>query len=189
MTEKLIRLQARRNSRLISSSDDFLVKHSTSSDLAIYGGENIDLSTAIVGIDLGNVMIKHRKPMPDAMRVVRRLKDEIFGDRMFIVSRVNEEQKIRATAFVTGDEFRETRIPFEQVYFCSERCEKGPICARLGITHHIDDQPEVMYHMPQSVHTRILFDPKEEEMQKFEGRLSKCIIMRSWLEVEKYFFP
>jgi hypothetical protein len=140
----------------------------------------------VVGIDLGNTIIKHRKPLPDAFRVIRRLIDERFGERLHIVSRVDEQQEIRARAFVTGHEFQSALgIPLTRVHFCRERHEKGPICERLRITHFIDDRPEVMVYMPTSVIRKVLFDPDQADLDTCASLLGDFNIARSWLDVER----
>jgi len=140
----------------------------------------------ILGIDLGNTIIKHRSPMPDAFRVIRRLIDERFGNNVHIVSRVSPEQEIRARAFVTGEHFqKELAIPLNRVHFCGERHEKGPICKQINVTHFIDDRPEVMSAMPPSVVRKILLDPDETDLRLFASRLGDFNIARSWLDVER----
>ena len=139
----------------------------------------------ILGIDLGNTLIQRREPLPHAFRVVKHLIDERFGDRVHIVSRVSPEQEIRARIFVTGAEFQtHLGIPTERVHFCRERHEKGPICHKIGITHFIDDRPEVMVHMPTIVTHRILFNPNQDDLAKVKKQLGAILQAKDWLEVE-----
>ncbi len=141
----------------------------------------------IIGIDLGNTLIRRREVMPHAFRVVRRLIEERFGENTHIVSRVSPEQEIRARAFVTGSEFQSNLgIPIERVHFCRERHEKGPICHRIGITHFIDDRPEVMVHMPTIVTHRILFNPNPDDLAKVKDQLGAILQVKDWLEVESF---
>jgi hypothetical protein len=144
----------------------------------------------ILGIDLGNTIIKHRQVLPDAFRVIRRLIDERFGKNVHIVSRVTPEQEIRARAFVTNEQFqRELGIPLERVHFCRERHEKGPICEKIQATHFIDDRPEVMAHMPKTLARPILFDPTSEDIEAFPFDIKKIPIVRTWREVETLLLP
>jgi hypothetical protein len=148
------------------------------------------MQTEILGIDLGNTVIKDRRPLPDAFRVIRRLMDERFGSNVHIVSRVNAEQKKRARAFVTSPDFvRNVGIPLDRVHFCPERRDKAEICSRLLITHMIDDRPEVHLFMPQCVKEKILFDPTYADLEAWRPHIYSMIILRSWLAVEKHFFP
>jgi len=143
-------------------------------------------TNGILGIDLGNTIIKNRQVLPDAFRVIRRLIDERFGVNVHIVSRVNPEQEIRARAFVTSEHFKsQLSIPLSRVHFCRERREKGPICKRIGITHFIDDRPEIMAVMPPSVVRKILFDPDETDLRQFASRLGDFNVAHSWLDVER----
>jgi len=144
----------------------------------------------VLGIDLGNTVVKHNLPLPESFRVIRRLIDECFGERVHIVSRVNEAQEVRARAFVTSPEFVEkVTIPISRVHFCALRHEKASICERLGITHMIDDRPDVLLHMPSCVRERILFSPTEKDLVDWETQIRTMKIMNSWLEIESHFFP
>lgn len=141
----------------------------------------------ILGIDLGNTLIKERKPMRDAYRVVTELSKLYFGPRIHIVSRVDEEQERRARTFVTSEPFiKGTGIPLRRVHFCRERSEKAAICAKFGITHFIDDRPEVMRHLGKGV-TKILFDPIAEDHEQFQNSLGGVYTVSSWNEVENLF--
>lgn len=140
----------------------------------------------VLGIDLGNTIIYKREPLPDAFRVIRELINKRFGERVYIVSRVNPEQEIRARAFVTSLEFTtHINIPIERVHFCRERHEKGPICKKMGITHFVDDRPEVMAHMPDTVIKKILFNPDPHEWCNYKQKLEGTFIVKSWVDVEK----
>lgn len=144
------------------------------------------MKNEILGIDLGNTIIKNRVPLPDAFRVIRLLIERRFRDRVVIVSRVNEEQEVRARAFVTSKAFvSEVGIPLERVHFCRKRDQKGPICKRLGITHFIDDRPEVMAFMPESVVHKILFNPDHIDFQTFANQIGEYSIVNDWNGVER----
>ncbi len=136
-----------------------------------------------IGIDLGNTLIVNRQPLPDALQVTGMLRKR-FGEHIYIISRVNEEQEKRARAFVTSEIFVQTTgIPFSRVHFCRERHEKAPIARELGLTHFIDDRPEVMSHMP-FVRDRILFNPDSDDLMRFFEEVSGPFVVRSWLEVK-----
>lgn len=141
--------------------------------------------TCRIGFDLGNTIVRKGEPIPDAFRVIRRLIDEKFGDHSYIISKVNKDQEVRARAFVNRPDFKEmVGIPIERIHFCRERHEKGPICRRLELTHFVDDRPQVMVHMPDSVTHRILFQPDWSTCQEFQVHLHTAFTVRSWKEIE-----
>lgn len=142
----------------------------------------------ILGIDLGNTLFnKENYPdFPDSLRVVRRLAIERFGFKnIHIVSRVTPEQEKRALIYVSRQIFKDkTRITLDRVHFCRERHEKGPICEILGITHFIDDRPDVLIHMPTNVKP-ILFNPRTEDRATYTKEIRSMYIVENWLEIER----
>jgi hypothetical protein len=144
----------------------------------------------VVGIDLGNTIIRHRDALPHAIRVIARLVNERFGTNVHIVSRVSPEQEIRARAWLKNSGFHpETGVLKLNVHFCAERHEKAPIAKQIGATHFIDDRPEVMIHMPH-VPYRILFDPDPDDMLKFRDQLGSGVLsVKDWLAVESLLIP
>jgi hypothetical protein len=144
----------------------------------------------VLGIDLGKTIVtidgeSQKVAFPDAIRVIRRLARERFEGRVHIVSKVDEGQKKRALEWLDESGFyEETGVQRESVHFCAERREKAPICRTLGITHFIDDRPEVMSHM-QDIPHRFLFRSIEEDVKAYEDKLSGVIHVKSWIEIEK----
>ena len=150
--------------------------------------KNITRSEAI-GFDIGNTImnssIKTKRPFPQSFRIIKRLTDERFGDKSYVVSKVNLEQEIRVKAWIKKNGLPEkTGIIPENIFFCRERHDKAPICNSLGITHFIDDRPEVLSHM-ESVPHRILFRGDKDDFKRFESKLHGVIRVKTWTEVEK----
>ncbi len=142
----------------------------------------------ILGIDLGYTILDNpnKKEFPESFRVIRRLAAERFGNRIYIVSKVTPEQEVRARNWIESPSFQKgTGIPIKRAHFCQERREKGTICAQLGITHFIDDRPEVMNFMPESVIHRILFRPRSEDLEQFAHIISNMDKANSWLDIEQ----
>lgn len=142
-----------------------------------------------LGIDLGSTIIctavAPRVAFEDSFRVIKRLVDERFGENVFIVSKVNEEQQKRVEEFIKNERLCEqTGISRDKVFFCRERHEKAPICEKLGVTHFIDDRPEVLSHM-DSVQNRILFQGIEVDFEIFKPKLSGVIRVENWKEIER----
>jgi hypothetical protein len=63
-----------------------------------------DPTTGILGIDLGNTIIRNRVVIPRALETLSRL-EVVFGKRMHIISRVTPEQQVRAEAFMRTEDF------------------------------------------------------------------------------------
>lgn len=145
-----------------------------------------------LGIDLGKTIV-HRVNgiqvlLPDADRVIRRLVSEKFGERVHIISRVTPEQQVRAEAWLRSTRFLQSvGIATDHLHFCAERRDKAPICHRLGITHFIDDRPEVMSHMPFIPH-RFLFQANQEDVEKWQTNLSNTVRVESWIDIERHLF-
>ncbi len=140
----------------------------------------------VLGVDLGRTIVDPNKnPYPDCFRLLKRLVNERFGENVYIVSKVNAEQKVRAIAWLLRHDFyAETDISPNHVEFCAERHEKAPICRRHGVTHMIDDRPEVMSHLSFVPH-RLLFQPIMEDVLLFKKDLTGVHILQSWQEIER----
>jgi len=142
-------------------------------------------SELIIGIDLGETTLTKgpngkRIEFPRAMEVISYLVRNCRG--VYIVSKVNKEQKQRALNWMfDNDFFRRTGIRRTEVHFCAERNEKGPIVKDLRINCFIDDRPEVMAWMPKNV-TKILFRPIFEDIGAWNQQ--DAHVVNSWTEVE-----
>jgi hypothetical protein len=145
----------------------------------------IDPTTGILGIDLGNTIIRNRVVIPRALETLSRL-EVVFGKRMHIISRVTPEQQVRAEAFMRTEDFlASTKITPDRQHFCRERHEKGEICRKLGITIMIDDRPEVILSASSVTHP-ILFSPSAEDMRIFGPQITHVPVFQSWDEVGDY---
>jgi hypothetical protein len=90
----------------------------------------------------------NRQEMPDAITSIARLVSIFTPQDVFIVSRCSliGEQKIMAWLYYHNF-WEQTGVLRENIRFCRERHEKGPICQKLGITHFVDDRLEVLAAM------------------------------------------
>ncbi|HEY1037118.1 MAG TPA: hypothetical protein VGE62_00885 [Candidatus Paceibacterota bacterium] len=159
----------------------------------------------ILGIDIGNTIIDgslaDKPAYPDAVRVIRRLLSERFSpERTHLISKVNEEQHARVVRWLQdNDFFAVTGLLPENLHFCPERADKAAICDRLGVTHHIDDRPEVHYHLQGIVEHRYMFrhglntdSPDPDFLKEREGfmeRLTGVELVTSWKKVEEILLP
>lgn len=100
----------------------------------------------------------NRPAIPGAFESIKRLV-ELFGpDNAYIVSRCSKEGEQKIMSWLYYKSFWElTGMKRENIRFCRNRHEKGPICAELGITHFVDDRLECLVAM---------------ETVKFRSRLS-----------------
>lgn len=71
--------------------------------------------------------------------------------------------------------FELTGIAPENLRFCLERPQKADHCRKLGITHFIDDRPDVLQCMNGVVEHRYLFGP-----QKHLGTPSGMVLLPDW---------
>jgi hypothetical protein len=143
-----------------------------------------------LGLDFGNTIAFKKDgvtiPLPNALRVIARLISERFHTNAHIVSRVSPGGDVKVLRLLTEYNFFEiTGLPQRNLHFCFERHEKGPICKRLRITHHIDDRPEVMAHLT-TVPGRILMNAVAEDIKRFKEQLQGVVKVRDWIEVEKH---
>ncbi|MEO0883270.1 MAG: hypothetical protein AAFY34_11120 [Pseudomonadota bacterium] len=153
----------------------------------------------ILGIDLGGVIIKPAEtkgdtsfftddylqtPMfEDAMRVIRQLREERFGDNIYIVSKCGPKVQQKSLDWLEHHNFyASTGLKREHVHFCRKRPDKAPICKRLGITVFIDDRLDVLSHMT-TVSTKIHFRGSEKAKRAKSDGSFRFSICPSWKEV------
>ena len=135
-----------------------------------------------IGIDLGRTLVT-REPgfpaFPQAIEVIKRLKEK---HNLFIVSRVNSEQKERAEQWLKNNEIYNI-IPSENVYFCFERRDKAFFAAGLNCDIFIDDRPECLAFMNKKIH-KILFNPDTHDFEKWLSKLTNYSSTNTWVGVE-----
>jgi hypothetical protein len=116
----------------------------------------------VLGIDIGRVIISGDGPgdtsfftgdhlgtpeVTGASAAIRRLVDERFGSRVHLISKAYRRVEQRTREWLISRSFAEaTGLAEDRWHFVRERPEKGPLCARLGITHFIDDRAENLVH-------------------------------------------
>lgn len=146
----------------------------------------------IYGFDIGGTIIrpgyiKEKPPWPEAFRVIWRIVDEL-SPVAYIVSRVTEEQKVRGQAWLKQfDVHAITGIPPENVRWCLECKDKAPIVAELGITHFVDDRPEVMKYLAPEV-VKIMIKPDPVHLWEHHKDITNYTVCSDWLDIEKFAF-
>gem|GEM_PF-1283240 len=130
-------------------------------------------ATSILGVDVGGVLTSRAADDADtsffgsqpmltpavegAFDVLTRLAAGPFAGRIHVVSKCGERIAALSRAWLDHHGFFErTGIPVENLHFVRRRPDKAPVCARLGITHFVDDRVDVLVHMTTVAH-RYLF--------------------------------
>lgn len=143
----------------------------------------------VLGLDFGNTIkpIGQDGLMYGLSHALPKLK-ELFGDNIYIVSRVNN----LAVGEANVRQFMEKYglyeyIPDKNLHFCLLRSDKAPICERLGITHFVDDRTECLHHM-NSVPFKYALNPTQRQLDDFPLVGMKTVAKRAndWFQcIEK----
>ncbi len=87
---------------------------------------------------------------------------EVFGGRIWLVSKCGPEVQARTERWLTHCRFFEiTGMDPSHVRFCRRRADKATHCAELGITHFVDDRREVLKSLIGIVPHLYLFGPQD----------------------------
>ncbi|OHV58977.1 hypothetical protein BCD48_05695 [Pseudofrankia sp. BMG5.36] len=87
-----------------------------------------------------------------------------FAGRVHVVSKCGPKIAALTRAWLAHHEFFErTGIPPANLHFVRRRPEKAPVCARLGITHFVDDRLDVLVHMTTVPHRYLFLGDAREE--------------------------
>ncbi|MEV4478158.1 hypothetical protein [Micromonospora coxensis] len=104
-------------------------------------------------------------------------------DEVHVVSKCAEPTERRTRHWLAHHGFHaRTGIGPERLHFCRTRPEKGPIAARLGLTHFVDDRLEVLGHLDTVPH-RYLFRPRPDEVEAYREHLPGVRRVQSWPEL------
>lgn len=83
---------------------------------------------------------------------------EVFAGQVWLVSQCGPRVEGRTQRWLDGHDFYgRTGLPREHVRFCRERAEKRLHCEELGLTHFVDDRPEVHASIRGVVDCQVLF--------------------------------
>src|SRR5580658_8061533 len=86
----------------------------------------------------------------------------ILEGRVWLVSKCGPDVQARTERWLAHQQFFEiTGIDPSHVRFCLRRADKATHCSELGITHFVDDRPEVLAHLVGVVPHLFLFGPQE----------------------------
>lgn len=154
-----------------------------------------------LGVDVGGVIIASTKEdqdtffhgnhlltpvFPGAFEGLRKLVDEVFGPQnVYVVSKCKPNVQQKTKEWLDHHDFyARTGIRRENVHFCLEKKDKGPICRDLQLTTFIDDRLEVLgYAYDSGLRDLYLLNPDPVEVAKFPHRLPYVQLVSDWQEV------
>jgi hypothetical protein len=85
----------------------------------------------------------------------------LFAGRVWLVSKCGPRVQARTERWLDGHGFcRRTGVPPEHVRFCRARAGKRAHCEELGLTHFVDDHPEVHAAIRGAVGYQYFFGPQ-----------------------------
>jgi hypothetical protein len=106
-----------------------------------------------------------------------------FEGRVHVVSKAGPKVAGNTRAWLEHHElFRRTGIPAGNLHFVRKRADKAPVCARLGVTHFVDDRLDVLGHLETVAH-RYLFLGGLGDQQAPREVPSWATVTRTWAEV------
>jgi hypothetical protein len=98
--------------------------------------------------------------MPGAVEAIARLVRH-FDGRVWLVSKCGAFVQARTERWLDAHDFyRRTGVPREHVRFCRARADKRQHCEELGLTHFVDDHPEVHAAIRDAVRVQVFFGPQ-----------------------------
>lgn len=150
-----------------------------------------------LGVDIGGVIIDRvsedgpdapRRPVDGAFDAIRRLVAERFGERVWLVSRTDEEAAL-VDWLDRSDFHRITGVARERVRFCRKRHEKAAICRETGISHFVDDRLEVLGHLVGLVRHLYLLDSRAADVERFREALPHVRRCAHWRQIVRELLP
>ena len=101
-----------------------------------------------------------------------------FGHQVWLVSKCGPRVQEKSRRWLEQHRFFErTGIPAGNLRFCLERPQKALHCRELGLTHFIDDRPDVLEHLEGIVPHRYLFGP-----QRGPGVAPGVVAVPNWMD-------
>jgi hypothetical protein len=93
---------------------------------------------------------------------------DLFGGRVWLVSKCGPRIQARTLRWLDAHDFWDrAAVPREAVRFCRERREKRGHCEELGLTHFVDDHPEVHAAIRGAVDYQYFFGPQREPVPDY----------------------
>jgi hypothetical protein len=117
--------------------------------------------------------------MAGAVDSIARLTGLLNG-RVWLVSKCGPRVQARTLRWLEGHDFyRRTGLPRDHVRFCLTRPEKRGHCQELGLTHFVDDHPEVHNAIRGTVDHQYFFGPQADPVPGYGVQAT------SWADAER----
>lgn len=159
----------------------------------------------VLGVDIGGVIIDRindgtdtsffgdnylrTTAVPGVFEALRRLVDERFGERVWLVSKCGRRIQEKTLRWLRHHDFyNQTGIRQDHVRFCLQRHEKAGICEELGITHFVDDRLEILGNL-RTAKCLYLFQPNPNEVRRFAHFLDRVRQVNAWEEILRELLP
>ena len=103
-----------------------------------------------------------------------------FERRVWLISKCGPRIQARTERWLAAHEFfGRTRVPDDHLRFCRFRADKRDHCVELGITHFVDDHPEVHAAIRGVVEYQYFFGPQREPVPAYGHHAP------TWADVER----
>lgn len=103
----------------------------------------------------------------------------LFGGRVWLVSKCGQRVQDRTLRWLDGHDFYDrTGLDRTHVRFCLARPDKRVYCVDLGLTHFVDDHPEVHAAIRGTVRYQYFFGPQSAPVPAYG------IAAPAWREAE-----
>ncbi len=107
----------------------------------------------------------------------------LFGGRVWLVSKCGPTVQARTLRWLDAHDFyARTGVAPEHVRFCRARVEKRLHCAELGLTHFVDDRPDVHAAIHDIVEYLYLFGPQTEPAPAYTTPVATWPALRRLIE-------
>jgi len=135
--------------------------------------------TSFIGGSLEDAL--HTPPCEGMFAVVPRLVDE-FAGQVWVISKCGPRVQEKTRAWLRYHQFFErTGVDPGRLRFCLQRPQKALHCRELGITHFIDDRPDVLEAMIGVVPHLFLFGLQRADI----APNPKLTPASNWAEIAK----
>jgi hypothetical protein len=159
-----------------------------------------NISTPRLGVDIGRVIIDGSAhptgddtafftgdeaamlatpEVPGAIETIARLV-RLFEGQVWLISKCGARVQARTERWLAAhDFFRKTGMCSENIRFCRKRADKRDHCVELGLTHFVDDHPEVHEAIHGTVTHQYFFGPQARPVPAWGASAP------GWMDVER----
>lgn len=155
----------------------------------------------VLGVDIGGVLICRaaaggdtsffsqgylETPMvADSFATLARLREGRFGAAIHLVSKCGPGVEAKTRRWLAHHHFAGiTGVPETHWHFCRERPDKAPICAKLGVTHFVDDRLDVLDCLT-TVGRRYLFQPRDDDRARAGRENAAVTLVDCWADIAR----